>query len=326
MRQRPSSTGRQLRSIAILRSHDARLSATLSYSHLYFRPTSAVASRAGAEAEEALRLRPDLGEGHLARALWFYWTQKDYEGALRELEIAGRLIPNDVEVESIRGYIRRRQGRWPEALASLEQSISRDPRNGQIAGELFATRYAMRDWAEAARAGETAMAVALALPTLRVNRSYIDYWARGDLTSIQEALAAVPAGVDPDGSVTLATWDTALLGGDFAAAEAAVNASKIEKPRTVFGTPFPKSYLLGCVALARGDAPAAQPLFEAARPSMEMEIKSAPLDAFRHAHLGCSTLTSGGKMMRYGRAIRRPSCSRSRKMVMTAPLSRPWSH
>ncbi len=74
--------------------------------------------------------------------------------------------------------------------------------------------------------------------------------------------------------------------GDFAAAEAAVNASKIEKPRTVFGTPFPKSYLLGCVALARGDAPAAQPLFEAARPSMEMEIKSAPLDAFRHAHLG----------------------------------------
>jgi TolB-like protein len=264
----------------------ARLSATLAYSHLYFSPTEEIARRARAEADEALRLRPDLGEGHLARALCFYWTQKDYESALRELEIAARLSPNDVEAESIRGYIRRRQGRWSEALAALEHSIARDPRNGQIAGELFATRYAMRNWPEAARAGERAMAVALDLPTLRVNRGYIDFWARGDLAPIRSALAAVPAGLDPDGSVTLARWDVALLSGDFAAAERAVNDSQVEAPRTVFGTPFPKSYLLGCVALARGDAAAAQPLFEAARPAMEAEVAAAPLDAFRHGHVG----------------------------------------
>ncbi len=215
MRQRPSSTGRQLRSIPILRSHTR--GSQPRFLTVIFTSARPAPSRRGPAPK---RRKPCVCVLISAKDIWlahsgFYWTQKDYEGALRELEIAGRLIPNDVEVESIRGYIRRRQGRWPEALASLEQSISRDPRNGQIAGELFATRYAMRDWAEAARAGETAMAVALALPTLRVNRSYIDYWARGDLTSIQEALAAVPAGLDPDGSVTLATWDTALLGGDF---------------------------------------------------------------------------------------------------------------
>ncbi|HEX8279873.1 MAG TPA: tetratricopeptide repeat protein [Chthoniobacterales bacterium] len=264
----------------------ARLSAALSYSHLYFKPTAEIASRARAEADESLRLRPDLGEGHLALALWFYWTQKDYDGALRELEIAGRLAPNDVEVESIRGYIRRRQGRWAEGLKALEHAISRDPRNGQIAGELFATRYAVRDWAEAARAGERAMAVALDLPALRVNRSYIDFFARGDLESIRNALAQVPAGLDPDGSVTLAAWDVAVLSGDFAGAERVITASKVEAPRTVFGTPFSKSYLLGCVALARGDEAAARPHFEAAVPAMEAEVASAPLDAFRHGHLG----------------------------------------
>jgi TolB-like protein len=264
----------------------ARLSAALSYSYLYFSPTAEVASRAKAEADEALRLRPDLGEGHLARALWHYWTQKDYEGALRELEITARLLPNDAEVEAIRGYIRRRQGRWGDAIKALEQSFSRDPRNGQIAGELFASRYAVRDWPEARRAGERAMAVALDLPTLRVNRSYIDFWADGTLESIRAALAAVPAGVDPDGSVTLAAWDFALLSGDFASAERAVTNSKVDAPRTVFGTKFPKSYLLGCIALARGDAAAAQPLFQAALPMMEAEVAGAPLDAFRHAHLG----------------------------------------
>jgi tetratricopeptide (TPR) repeat protein len=205
---------------------------------------------------------------------------------LRELDIAGRLLPNDVEVESIRGYIRRRQGRWADALRALEQSISRDPRNGQIAGELFATRYAVRDWAEAARAGERAMAVALDLPTLRVNRSYVEFWASGDLAPIRSAVAAVPAGLDPDGSVTLAKWDVALLGGDFATAERAVTESQVEKARTVFGTPFPKSYLLGSVALARGDAAAAKPHFEAALPVMEAEVAAAPSDAFRHGHLG----------------------------------------
>lgn len=264
----------------------ARLSATFSYSHLYFKPTTEVANRARAEADEALRLRPDLGEGHLARALWYYWTQKDYEGALRELQIAGGLLPNDVEVESIRGYIRRRQGRWADALAALEHAITRDPRNGQIAGELFATRYAMRDWPEAARAGERAIAVALALPTLRVNRSYVDFWSRGDVGAIRSAVAAVPEGLDPDGSVTLAAWDVALLGGDFEGAERAVASSKVEKVLTVFGTQFPKAYLLGCVALARGDNAAAQPLFEAARPVMEAEVAGAPLDGFRHGHLG----------------------------------------
>ena len=264
----------------------ARLSAALSYSHLYFSPTAEVASRAKAEADEALRLRPDLGEGHLARALWHYWTQKDYEGALRELDITARLLPNDAEVEAIRGYIRRRQGRWGDAITALEQSFSRDPRNGQIAGELFASRYAVRDWAEARRAGERAMAVALDLPTLRVNRSYVDFWADGSLDSIRAALAAVPAGLDPDGSVTLAAWDVALLAGDFAAAERAVANGKVDAPRTVFGTKFPKSYLLGCIALARGDTAAAQPLFEAALPMMEAEVATAPLDAFRHAHLG----------------------------------------
>jgi tetratricopeptide (TPR) repeat protein len=175
----------------------ARLSATLAYSHLYFTPTEEVARRARAEADEALRLRPDLGEGHLARALCFYWTQKDYESALRELEIAARLSPNDVEVESIRGYIRRRQGRWREAAAALEQSITRDPRNGQIAGELFATRYAMRNWSEAARAAERAMTIALDLPTLRVNRAYVDFWARGDLQPIRNRSRSGAPGLDP---------------------------------------------------------------------------------------------------------------------------------
>jgi len=65
-----------------------------------------------------------------------------------------------------------------------------------------------------------------------------------------------------------------------------VPASASETLLTPFGTPLPKSYLLGCVALARGDHPAAQSLFETARPTMEKDAAAFPLDAFRQAQLG----------------------------------------
>ncbi|PYL25244.1 MAG: hypothetical protein DMF37_05515, partial [Verrucomicrobia bacterium] len=68
-----------------------------------------------AQAETALqaasRLRPDAGETHLARARNLYWGYLDYDGALRELEIARQSLPGEDWVFSLKGYIERRQGR-----------------------------------------------------------------------------------------------------------------------------------------------------------------------------------------------------------------------
>ena len=61
----------------------ARLSAALAYVYLNFQPTPEIQQRARAEAEEAMRLQPDSGEGNLARALCLYWTEKKYEIGLR---------------------------------------------------------------------------------------------------------------------------------------------------------------------------------------------------------------------------------------------------
>ncbi len=83
----------------------ARLSASLAYIYQQYQPTPENRKRARFEADEALRLRPDLGEAHLARALCLYWLDKNYEEALRELEWTGRLLPNSSDVESTLAYI-----------------------------------------------------------------------------------------------------------------------------------------------------------------------------------------------------------------------------
>jgi len=268
---------------ALARAH---LSQVLSHIYLDFQPTEAIASRARVEAEESLRLQRDLGEGHWALALYFYWTQKDYENALRELEIAGQLLPNEGEIQAIVAYIRRRQGRWREALEILNQVVVRDPRNASTAHEYFRTLGFLRDWPNAIPAAERAVALAPDSPVVIVDTRYVSFWSKGDLEPLQAALAAMPPTVDPDGFVTLTRCDVALLARDFAAAEAAVASRGEGVILSALQVPSPKKYLLGCIALARGDTAHARILFEEVRPHFESQAEANPLDSFRHAQLG----------------------------------------
>jgi serine/threonine protein kinase/tetratricopeptide (TPR) repeat protein len=264
----------------------AQLSATLAFRYHDFEPNDAVKTRARAEAEEALRLQPNLGEAYVARALCLYWMENNYEAALRELETAARLLPNAVEVEEFSGFIRRRQGRWREARAGLERARALDPRDSIILG-LFATDYFLRDWTAAKKTSEAALAVATGPPTLlRIEKAYLKLWSANDLGPLLEAVAAAPAGYDPDGAVTLARWDAALLARDFGKAERAVNDCTRERILTGHGTPVPRSYFVGCVAVARGEPERARGVLDEARVIMEAEVANTSQEPFRHAQLG----------------------------------------
>jgi tetratricopeptide (TPR) repeat protein len=86
--------------------------------------------------------------------------------------------------------------------------------------------------------------------------------------------------------VTLTRWDAALLARDFGEAERAVNDCARERILTGHGTPVPRSYFLGCVAVARGDPEHARGALDGARAIMEAELATAPQEPFRHAQLG----------------------------------------
>src|SRR5207253_2237230 len=106
----------------------------LAYAHdaLYFLGFDHTAARlalAEAAVQAATRLRPDAGETHLARAQNLYWGYRDYEGALAELEIAHRSLPNDARIFRLKASIQRRQGRWEESTRNLERAAELDPRD-----------------------------------------------------------------------------------------------------------------------------------------------------------------------------------------------------
>jgi Flp pilus assembly protein TadD len=65
----------------------------------------------------------------LARANYLYFGRRDYAGALAELEIARKTLPNDPRIFELTGYILRRRGEQEEGLRNLQRAVELDPRN-----------------------------------------------------------------------------------------------------------------------------------------------------------------------------------------------------
>ena len=75
----------------------AGLSMVQSWMYHESEPTPARRERARLNANEALRLQPDLPEGHLALGYSYYYGDRDYGRALTEFEIAKRDLPNEAD-------------------------------------------------------------------------------------------------------------------------------------------------------------------------------------------------------------------------------------
>jgi TolB-like protein/Flp pilus assembly protein TadD len=262
----------------------ARLSATLARIYHWFDPTDERKAEIKETAEQALRLKPDLGEGHLALGLYYYWTEKNYDKALEEFRIASAALPNDSEIGYVAAAIRRRQGNWKENLELLKKSQAVDPGNANVASEIAFTYAFVHDWPHAAEMYDRVVTLA-PTPNFKIARAYIDVYANGQTDRLKTTLAAIPAGTDPSGLVTRARWDLAMLERDYAAAENAMASYPLEVFQSD-GMPMPKSFFRGCTALARGDAATAQAQFALSLPTFELAVKEAPTRGLRHANLG----------------------------------------
>src|SRR5436189_4245837 len=109
-------------------------------------PVPARREKARLNADEALRLQPDLPEGHLALGFSYYYGNRDYERALAEFEIAKRGLPNESQAYLAIGSIQRRQGKWTESTANLENAAALDPKNINVLINLCFSYVALRNF------------------------------------------------------------------------------------------------------------------------------------------------------------------------------------
>src|SRR5439155_15665285 len=91
-------------------------------------------------------------------------------GALAELEIARRALPNDPRLFELTGYILRRRGQQEQGLRSLERAVELDPRNFFILQQIAGSYQNLRRYAEAIAALDRALAIVPDNVETRANR------------------------------------------------------------------------------------------------------------------------------------------------------------
>jgi tetratricopeptide (TPR) repeat protein len=149
----------------------------------------------------------------------------------------------------------------------------------QIDSHLF-----VRDWAGATACYNRALEIAPDSADARISLAYIEVFRNGNPTGSRKLLQNIPPGIDPDGIVTEAGWDLAMLERDYASAEKILTDSPFAGfPRAGEGA---KAFFQGRTVLAHGDVESAQRYFAAAAPSFEGRMRDDPDNADRHAQLG----------------------------------------
>src|SRR6478672_10077427 len=136
----------------------AGLSQMESWAYHTSEPLPARREKARLNANEALRLQPDLPEGHLALGYSYYYGDRDYGRALTEFEIAKRDLPNEANAYTAIAAIQRRQGKWAESNANFEKAASLDPKNANVLFNLGLNYMAQRDFETADKIFDRAIA------------------------------------------------------------------------------------------------------------------------------------------------------------------------
>lgn len=231
-----------------------------------------------AAVENALRLRPDSAEAHLAKADHYFRCHRDYERAQEELAVARPGLPNSVPFFNLSGYINRRQSHWTEGERDFATAVELDPRNPNAVNLLVDTFVLERRFPEAKLAYDRAIAAGMREPIASIRRAALDFGETGDPTSLQAALAAAPE-VDVGGGETDWLILLSLIDHKYDEARRVLAAAPRNDFQGVdFSFYFPRAWYEGLIARTEGDKAKAAAAFKAARAILESRLKNKPND------------------------------------------------
>jgi len=229
-----------------------------------------------AAVQAAVRLRPDAGEAHLARAENLYFGYLDYDGALAQLELARRSLPNNFQVLAVQGYIQRRQGRWEESTRNLERAIDLDPRNFYLLQQIALSYGLLRRYADEISVLRRAFAIEPDDVNTNVALAAVQFHWKADTRPLHQTIDSIRA-TNPGALPNVANdWlSCALAERDVAEATNALNSFG-ELPLTDYVVHANRPLIEGVLARLAKDEDKARAAFTAARTLQERAVQDEP--------------------------------------------------
>jgi len=239
--------------------------------------TPARLALAEAAVQAATRLRPDAAETHLVRAQYLYFGLRDYAGALAELEIARRALPNDPRLFELTGYILRRRGQQEEGLRSLKRAAELDPRNFFTLQQIALSYQLLGRYGEAIAVLDQALSIMPDNVETRANRELWYLCWKADTRPLRQTIDAILAqGPSAIASAADLWFFCALAERDPAAAERALVALGDNPCWNEDTIQLSRSFGEGLLARMTKDEARARTAFEAARAQQEKIVQAQP--------------------------------------------------
>ncbi len=269
------------------------LSYLQSYLHWYGVDNSPdIVDAAQRNAKEALALQPGLPEAHLAMGYVHYWGHRDYPAALSEFATARASLPNNPEVLAAIGYVTRRQGNATFGIPEMQQASLLDPRNSLLPREIADSYVALRRYDEADATFARSLAIFPGDVEAQVQRVTGRIFS-GDIESAERMLATIPAGMDPQGTVSLMRFRLQMLLRHPDAALAAIANAPTWLLARFEHSAAPVALLRGQALAMKGDSAASRTAFleavrllQDARKNPVTEVDALSLLGLAYAGLG----------------------------------------
>jgi TolB-like protein/Flp pilus assembly protein TadD len=275
----------------------ATLSVVHAYAYEYALDRSEERLRRSWEAANlALQIDPDLSYGHRVMGSYYY-TVGEYDRALEELAIAERGLPGSGLW--VRGLVMKRQGKWDEALASLEGARALSPREPVLLFLLAQTLNSLRRYEEAETYYRRSLALQPDLVEATLAIAMIPVWRSGDTRPMRTLLEGIPPGFDPWGLVTVLRWYVEYYDRDYAAALEGLSHSELEYfewGSSGFAQFFvPRTLYMGLCYVALGQIDLAHAAADSARRDLEARLREQPDDPRMRSSLSLAHALLGNK-------------------------------
>ena len=151
--------------------------------------------------ERATAIDSDDPDVHLARGIYQYHGERNYQRAIAEFDAVERARPSDPHAPLFKAAIKRRQGRYEEAIVEFKRAVDLDPRNGPNVLEVGNTLYILRRYPEAETYIDRGLILTPQEPLGPILKSYIAIDERGNVPEAIEHLRNGARTVQPQSSV-----------------------------------------------------------------------------------------------------------------------------
>ncbi|HEY4283958.1 MAG TPA: FlgO family outer membrane protein [Chthoniobacterales bacterium] len=228
--------------------------------------------------EKAKGIQMDAGEVHWMKGLYAYHGFRDYDAALKELELAKQLLPNEARIYLNIGAVDRRTARWPEAETNFKRAVELDPRNFPVVVEAASTFQGTRRYEEARRLYQQSLTIQPGSPFAGFALGYNFFGSMGDIAAMRKQLDLVAQeGPEAARSVAFPLLFCSWADRDRIAAEKALALIPPEGIANSFDeSAVPREYCVGRTAWLFGDKELAHTALTAVRTIFERTTREQP--------------------------------------------------